>query len=75
MVKTAKVPEATAVATAEKQVADSKTSAVTLVKDSTKLVWAVDVKVAGKTGYEKVRLDAATGDVINVTHIAPATPA
>ena len=64
----AKVSEADAIATAEKEVPDGKIQSAELEREGGKLVYSFDVKAPHKSGVEEVNVDAATGTVVKKEH-------
>jgi uncharacterized membrane protein YkoI len=73
LAKLAKVTEAAAAKTALSKVPNGKIQSVELEREAGKLLYSYDIKVAGKTGIEEVRVNAADGLVVgNVEHESPA---
>jgi hypothetical protein len=74
LAREAKIPEATAAATALAKVPTGKIASVELERESGKLLYSYDIKVPGKSGIEEVQVDAMTGAIFGkVTHEGPAT--
>jgi uncharacterized membrane protein YkoI len=64
----AKVSEADAIATAEKEVPDGKIESAEIEREGGKLIYSFDVKVPHKSGVEEVNVDANTGTVVKKEH-------
>jgi len=75
MLKLAKVTSTVATATALAKVPAGTVQSAEIEKEDGKLVYAFDIKVAGKKGIEEVLVDATTGAVISVNHETPADEA
>lgn len=73
--KEAKVPLATAMASARKEVPTGKIMEHELEREKGKLIWSFDIKVAGKSGTEEVNIDAMTGALVDHSHESPADEA
>lgn len=68
LMKEAKIPEATARATALKEVPGGAVKAHELEREKGKLIWSYDIAVAGKSGIEEIAVDAVTGKVLSREH-------
>lgn len=68
----AKVSEAAAVAAALARVPAGKVQSLELEREKGKLIYSMDLAVAGKSGIEEVNVDATNGSVVGVTHESPA---
>jgi uncharacterized membrane protein YkoI len=66
--KEAKIPEATARATALKEVPNGKVKSSELERENGKLVYSFDIAAPGKTGVEEVNVDAIDGSVVSQQH-------
>jgi uncharacterized membrane protein YkoI len=64
----AKVSEADAIATAEKEVPDGKIESAEIEREGGKLIYSFDVKQPHKSGVEEVNVDAVTGTVVKKEH-------
>ena len=64
----AKVSEADAIATAEKEVPDGKIESAEIEREGGKLIYSFDVKAPHKSGVEEVNVDANTGTVVKKEH-------
>jgi uncharacterized membrane protein YkoI len=64
----AKVSEADAIATAEKEVPDGKIESGEIEREGGKLIYSFDIKVPKKSGVEEVNVDAMTGTVVKKEH-------
>jgi uncharacterized membrane protein YkoI len=64
----AKVSEADAIATAEKEVPNGKIESAEIEREGGKLVYSFDVKAPHKSGVEEVQVDAVTGSVVKKEH-------
>jgi len=64
----AKVSEADAIATAEKEVPDGKIESAEIEREGGKLIYSFDVKQPHKSGIEEVNVDALTGTVVKKEH-------
>ncbi|HEY2026197.1 MAG TPA: PepSY domain-containing protein [Gemmatimonadaceae bacterium] len=70
----AKIPEATARATALAKVPGGKVKKHELERENGKLLYSYDIATPGKSGIDEVQVDAITGAVIgNVVHENAAT--
>jgi len=69
--KEAKVSMTTARATALKEVPNGRVSKSALEREDGKLVYSFDIKVPGKSGWEEINVDAATGAVASREHETP----
>ncbi len=67
----AKVSEADAIATAEKQVPDGKIESAEIEREGGKLIYSFDVKQPHKSGIEEVNVDAVSGEVVKKEHETP----
>jgi uncharacterized membrane protein YkoI len=72
---TAKVGEDSARAIALKVVPGAKVQAVEIEKENGRLIWSLDLKVAGKKGIEEVNVDAMSGKVVAHEHESDAKEA
>jgi len=68
LVKSAKITEAMAVATAEKRVKNGKVESAELERQKGRLIYSFDLKVPGRSGMEEVNVDANSGKVLKVFH-------
>jgi uncharacterized membrane protein YkoI len=66
--KEAKISEATARATALKEVPNGKVKSSELERENGKLVYSFDIAAPGKTGVEEVNIDAIDGSVVSQEH-------
>jgi uncharacterized membrane protein YkoI len=66
--KEAKVSMTTARATALKEVPNGRVSKSELEREGGKLIYSFDIKVAGKSGWEEINVDAATGAIASREH-------
>jgi uncharacterized membrane protein YkoI len=66
--KEAKISEATARATALKEVPNGKVKSSELERENGKLIYSFDITVPGKSGVEEVNVDATDGSVASHTH-------
>ena len=66
----AKVSEADAIATAEKEVPDGKIASAEIEREGGKLIYSFDLKAPHKSGVEEVNVDANTGTVVKKEHEA-----
>jgi len=64
----AKVTEADAIATAQKEVPDGKIESGEIEREGGKLIYSFDIKVPKKSGVEEVNVDAMTGTVVKKEH-------
>ena len=64
----AKVSEADAIATAQKEVPDGKIESAEIEREGGKLIYSFDVKQPHKSGIEEVNVDALTGTVVKKEH-------
>jgi len=64
----AKVSEADAIATAEKEVPNGKIESAEIEREGGKLIYSFDVKAPHKSGVEEVNIDANTGTVVKKEH-------
>jgi len=64
----AKVSEADAIATAEKEVPDGKIQSAEIEREGGKLIYSFDLKAPHKSGVEEVNVDATTGTVVKKEH-------
>jgi uncharacterized membrane protein YkoI len=64
----AKVSEADAIATAQKEVPDGKIESAEIEREGGKLIYSFDIKVPKKSGVEEVNVDAVTGAVVKKEH-------
>lgn len=73
LTRIAKVTEAAAAATALAKVPKGTIESVELEREEGKLLYSYDIRVAGKSGIDEVRVDAMTGAVIGkAVHESPA---
>ena len=68
LMKEAKIPEATARATALKEVPGGVVKEYELEREKGKLIWSYDIAVAGKSGIEEIAIDAMTGKMVGREH-------
>jgi uncharacterized membrane protein YkoI len=66
--KEAKISMKTARATALKEVPNGKVRKSELERENGKLIYSFQIKLAGKTGWEEVNVDAVTGAVVSHDH-------
>jgi uncharacterized membrane protein YkoI len=66
--KEAKIPEATARATALKEVPNGKVKSSELERENGKLIYSFAITVPGKSGIEEVNVDAIDGSVVSQEH-------
>jgi uncharacterized membrane protein YkoI len=71
--KEAKISEATARATALKEVPNGSVKSSELERENGKLIYSFDITVPGKTGIDEVNVDAIDGSVIAKQHETPKT--
>ena len=64
----AKVSEADAIATAQKEVPDGRIQSAEIEREGGKLIYSFDVKVPHKSGVEEVNVDAVSGTVVKKEH-------
>jgi len=64
----AKVSEADAIATAQKEVPDGKIESAEIEREGGKLIYSFDIKVPKKSGVEEVNVDAVNGTVVKKEH-------
>jgi len=64
----AKVSEADAIATAQKEVPDGKIESAEIEREGGKLIYSFDIKVPKKSGVEEVNVDAVSGTVVKKEH-------
>ena len=64
----AKVSEADAIATAQKEVPDGKIESGEIEREGGKLIYSFDVKQPHKSGIEEVNVDAVSGTVVKKEH-------
>ena len=69
--KEAKISEATARATALKEVPNGTVKSSELEREKGKLIYSYDITVPGKTGIDEVNVNAIDGSVIAKAHEAP----
>lgn len=62
--KEAQIPEATARATALKEVANGTVKSSELEREKGRLIYSYDITVPGKAGVQEVNVDAKTGAVV-----------
>jgi uncharacterized membrane protein YkoI len=67
----AKIPEATARATALAQVPNGTVKAEELEREGGKLIYSYDISVPGKTGIDEVAVNAIDGTVVSKAHETP----
>jgi Peptidase propeptide and YPEB domain len=68
LARLARVPESTAVATARKRVPAGTVQSLELERERGRLIWSMDMKVAGKSGTQEVNVSAISGKVVGVEH-------
>jgi uncharacterized membrane protein YkoI len=66
--KEAKVSEATARATALKEVPNGTVKSSELERENGKLIYSYDISAPGKTGVQEVNIDAVDGSVVAKVH-------
>jgi uncharacterized membrane protein YkoI len=71
--KEAKISEATARATALKEVPNGTVKSSELEREHGKLIYSYDITVPGKTGIEEVNVNAIDGSVVAKQHESPKT--
>jgi len=64
----AKVSEADAIATAQKEVPDGKIESAEIEREGGELIYSFDIKVPKKSGVEEVNVDAVSGTVVKKEH-------
>ena len=69
--KEAKIPEATARATALKEVPNGTVKSVELEREGGKLIYSYDITVPGKAGIDEVNVNAIDGTVVARQHETP----
>jgi uncharacterized membrane protein YkoI len=69
----AKISEATARATALREVPNGSVKSGELERENGKLIYSFDITVPGKTGIDEVNIDATNGSVIAKQHETPMT--
>jgi uncharacterized membrane protein YkoI len=69
--KEAKITEATARATALKEVPNGVVKSSELEREGGKLIYSYDITVAGKTGIDEVNVNAIDGTVVAKQHETP----
>jgi uncharacterized membrane protein YkoI len=69
--KEAKIPEATARATALKEVPNGTVKSSELEREGGKLIYSYDITVPGKTGIDEVNVNAIDGTVVAKQHETP----
>jgi len=67
----AKIPEATARATALAQVPNGTVKSSELEREHGKLIYSYDISVPGKTGVEEIAVNAIDGSVVAREHETP----
>ena len=67
----AKIPEATARATALAEVPNGTVKSEELEREGGKLIYSYDITVPGKTGIEEVAVNAIDGTVVSKAHETP----
>jgi uncharacterized membrane protein YkoI len=67
----AKIPEATARATALAQVPNGTVKSSELEREKGKLIYSYDISVPGKTGVEEIAVNAIDGSVVAREHETP----
>jgi len=73
LARQAKIAEAAAAKTALAKVPKGRIESVELEREDGRLLYSFDIKVAGKSGIEEVRVNAADGSVVgDVEHESPA---
>jgi len=71
--KEAKISEATARATALKEVPNGTVKSSELERENGKLIYSYDITVPGKTGIDEVNVNAIDGSVVAKQHESPKT--
>jgi uncharacterized membrane protein YkoI len=69
--KEAKISEATARATALKEVPNGTVKSSELERENGKLIYSFDITVPGKTGIDEVNVNAIDGSVVAKQHESP----
>jgi uncharacterized membrane protein YkoI len=69
--KEAKISEATARATALKEVPNGTVKSSELERENGKLIYSYDITVPGKTGIDEVNINAIDGSVVAKQHETP----
>ena len=69
--KEAKISEATARATALKEVPNGTVKSSELEREGGKLIYSYDITVAGKTGIDEVNVNAIDGTIVAKQHETP----
>src|SRR3954471_11204428 len=69
--KEAKISEATARATALKEVPNGTVKSSELERENGKLIYSYDIAVAGKSGIQEVNINAIDGSVVAKVHESP----
>ncbi len=69
--KEAKISEATARATALKEVPNGSVKKYELERENGKLIYSYDISVPGKTGIEEVAINAIDGSIVAHEHETP----
>lgn len=69
--KEARISEATARATALKEVPNGTVKSSELERENGKLIYSFDITVAGKTGIDEVNVDAIDGSIVAKQHETP----
>jgi uncharacterized membrane protein YkoI len=69
--KEAKISEATARATALKEVPNGTVKSSELERENGKLIYSFDITVPGKTGIEEINVNAVDGSVVAREHETP----
>ena len=73
LAKQAKITEDAAATTALSKAPNGKIQSVELEREDGKLLYSYDIKIAGKSGIEEVRVNAVTGKLVGeVEHESPA---
>jgi len=67
----AKIPEATARATALAEVPNGTVKSSELEREKGKLIYSYDISVPGKTGIEEIAVNAIDGTVVSREHETP----
>jgi uncharacterized membrane protein YkoI len=70
--KEAKISEATARATALKEVPNGSVKKYELEREGGKLIYSYDISVPGKSGIEEVAVNAIDGSIVTHEHETPA---
>ena len=71
--KEAKISEATARATALKEVPNGTVKSSELERENGKLIYSYDITVPGKTGIDEVNVNAIDGSIVAKQHESPKT--